>query len=181
MSVWWLVEWELAGELKYSDRTHPSATVSTTNVKWQNLPQASIFGSQQLTFWVMAWPAIFHPSHHHNMYESHVTFPQLEGVHFQDLHQHFNIHLPQLHPFLVWCIYSFIHFYVVLSLVFFFFCKTSFIGLYIAWDIINSLLTIPILFTPFYSFMMNLSFSMFIVWHSVVSNFKSIFGIVILI
>jgi hypothetical protein len=32
-----LVEWELAGKLKYSEKTCPSATLSTTNPTWADL------------------------------------------------------------------------------------------------------------------------------------------------
>jgi hypothetical protein len=60
------------------------------------LSQPIVVGSQQVAFWVTTRSATFHPTHHHNMYELHVTAPQPEGVHFQDLLEHFNVHLPHV-------------------------------------------------------------------------------------
>jgi hypothetical protein len=50
--IWWNEDWQ--GKLKYSEKTCPSATLSTTNPTCQT--RAAMVGSQWLIAWGMAWP-----------------------------------------------------------------------------------------------------------------------------
>jgi hypothetical protein len=54
--IWWNDNWQ--GEQKYSEKTCPSATLSTTNPIWPDRvrTQAATVGSQRLTAWAMARP-----------------------------------------------------------------------------------------------------------------------------
>jgi hypothetical protein len=55
-----LVEWRLAGEPKYLEKTCPSATLSTTNPTCHTRARtrAAAVGSQRLTSWTMARPIL---------------------------------------------------------------------------------------------------------------------------
>jgi hypothetical protein len=54
--VWW--NYDLRGKPKYSEKTCPSATLSTTNLTWPDRAQtrAAVMGNQRLTAWAMARP-----------------------------------------------------------------------------------------------------------------------------
>jgi hypothetical protein len=52
--IWWNEDWQ--GKPKYSEKTCPSATLSTTNPTCQT--RAAAVGSQWLTAWVMARPTV---------------------------------------------------------------------------------------------------------------------------
>jgi hypothetical protein len=54
--IWWNDDWQ--GKPKYSEKTCPIATLSTTNPKWHDRArtQAAAVGSQRLTAWAMARP-----------------------------------------------------------------------------------------------------------------------------
>jgi hypothetical protein len=62
---WWLWGWriwwndDLQGKPKYSEKTCPSATLSTTNPIWpdRTRTRAAAVGSQRLTAWAMARPS----------------------------------------------------------------------------------------------------------------------------
>jgi hypothetical protein len=55
-SIWWNENWQ--GKPKYSDKTCPSATLSTTNPTWLtgDRNRSAALGSRRLTAWAMARP-----------------------------------------------------------------------------------------------------------------------------
>jgi hypothetical protein len=65
-SNWWNGDWQ--GKPKYSEKTYPSATLSTTNPTWRDPgsnPAAAV-GSQRLTAWAMTRPfsSVLFPLNH---------------------------------------------------------------------------------------------------------------------